>query len=241
MSREEEHSPQASSSTECIRSSQHAELSHESPENDSLLASPTRAECMSTMSVDTAETGGTMEDEAPWDYPTQGAMKESISSADEDEAIIGLPPLDIPTRQDKLLPACDFSEARPCTPPNQLMSNITSSPEGENHHETPSFIQGPLQLRQVIAADPHRIIHAIKHMMRNVEVLEKVTKVPRNEVEERQRERVKMLADTERYLEEVQRAKFIAETRRAETASSMEDERNAMKFNPSAVSCSFSS
>lgn len=237
----DEHSSLAWSPTECIPSSQHAEVPQAYAEKDCPLASPTRAEHMSIKSADTTETRGTTGGETPWDSSTLEAMKESISSVHGDEATIGLPAPDGLTKQGELLPAFDFSEVRPCTPPNQLISNIISSPEGGNHHDTPSFIQGPIKLRQVISADPHRIIHAIKHMMRNVAELEKMAKVPAIEVEQRQKERAKMMADTERYLEEVRKAKVITETRRAETASTMENERNSMKFNPSAVSCSFSS
>lgn len=234
--------PLAPSSTECIPSSQQAEFPQANPEKDNLLASPTQAECMSIMSVDTAETRGTAADSGtPWDSPIMGTVKESISSVDEDEAIIGSSPLECPNRQDRLLPAFEFQGKRPSTPPNRLISNLISSSDGDDHHNTPSFIQGPIPLKQLIDTDPHRIIHAIKQMMRNIIVLEKMVNCPGHEVEQRQRERMKMLADIERYLEEVETAKLITETGRAEAVSTTERGRMNTKFNPSAVSCPFSS
>ncbi|KAM3085961.1 hypothetical protein ACMFMG_003012 [Clarireedia jacksonii] len=241
MSHEEEYSSPAVSPMEYNESSQQVECQQVSREQDNALESPTGAGSMSTMSVDTTETRGTMDGETQWDSPTIGTMMESISSIDENEAPLRLTPVEIPTRQHKFSSAFEIPGLRPCTPPNPLTFNTISSPDGENHHNTPSFIQGPIQLRQVIATDPHRIIHAIKQMMRNIIALEKMTMVfPRHEVEKRQRARMKMLADIERYLEEFQNAKLRAETGRAEAASSVEKDKYATKFNPSAVNYSFS-
>ncbi|KAI9645053.1 hypothetical protein NHQ30_007092 [Ciborinia camelliae] len=122
-------------------------------------------------------------------------------------------------------------------------------------HDTPSYIRGGLPLRQVVENDPHRVIHAIKHMMHGIVYLRRQLGAKPDELEFLQDNHLGVLKQIDILSENDRLAKSALEKKQAaikEAKLAMEKERaiavkeaeclkseclkSATKFNPGAVS-----
>ncbi|KAF7912663.1 uncharacterized protein EAF01_001684 [Botrytis porri] len=241
-----------------------------SPKDDSVdekeiqVLSPNTAECMSVLSTETSETAVEAEDaNTPWDSPTQNgeddtpAMKEEefenetavpfpdfVATKTSSPSQREVPPFQFPAVAGKS--ESDIYSASP-EPMKTKNTEVEELCEAERH-DTPSYIRGGLPLWDVVVNDPHRVIHAIKHMMHGIVVMSKATGAPPQEIKTimdshlstlrqieilTERERVAKLALEMRQAAD-RGAQMALEKERAITVKEMEPSKPATKFNPGA-------
>ncbi|TGO19424.1 hypothetical protein BTUL_0004g00600 [Botrytis tulipae] len=236
-------------------------------EKETLLSSPSTAECMSILSTETAETALEGENaNTPWDSPTQNGEDDTTMSKDEefDNESTVLFPNFIATEtssppQKEVLPPfqfpavaadteCEIYSASP-EPMKTKNMEVEELCEAERH-DTPSYIRGGLPLWDVVVNDPHRVIHAIKHMMHGIVVMSKAKGAPPQEIKDivdshlstlrqieilTERERVTRLACEMRQAAD-RRAQLALEKKHSVTVKETEPLKSATKFNPDAKS-----
>ncbi|TGO54901.1 hypothetical protein BCON_0100g00210 [Botryotinia convoluta] len=234
-------------------------------EKENLLLSPSTAECMSILSTETGETAVDGEDaNTPWDSPTQNGEDNTTMSKDvefDNESTVLFPNF-IATEtsspsQKEVLPPFQF----PAVAAESGSDNYSASPKPmktknmeveelceAERHDTPSYIKGGLPLWDVVVNDPHRVIHAIKHMMHGIVVMNKAKGAPPHEIQDivnshlstlrqieilTERERLARLAFEMKQAAD-REARLTFEKERATTFKEMEPLKSATKFNPDA-------
>ncbi|KAF7936198.1 uncharacterized protein EAE98_002417 [Botrytis deweyae] len=234
-------------------------------EKENLLLSPSTAECMSILSTETGETAVEGEDaNTPWDSPTQNGEDDTTMLKDgefDNESTVLFPNF-IATEtssppQKEVLPPFQFpavavgseSDIYSASPEPMKAKNIEVEELCEaERHDTPSYIRGGLPLWDVVVNDPHRVIHAIKHMMHGIVVMSKAKGAPPQEIKEivdshlstlrqieilTEKERVARLACEMRQTAD-RGAQLAPENKCSVTAKEMEPLKSATKFNPDA-------
>ncbi|ESZ91180.1 hypothetical protein SBOR_8431 [Sclerotinia borealis F-4128] len=237
-------------------------------EKENILPSPTAAECMSILSKETAETA-VEEEEAqsesmPWDYSTVNTDSDNSVSKDENvdsEAIIVFPSFTAVNTPDppqqEVLPLFKFP-ATVIEPEVNLYNDspkLTKAKKVEieelceaERHDTPSYIRGGLPLRQVVANDPHRVIHAIKHMMHGIVYMRRALGAKQEEIDflidnhQNALNEIDILSENARLARlaiekkqaAIKEARLAMEKKRAVATKAMECSKTATKFNPDA-------
>lgn len=236
-------------------------------EKEALLSSPSTAECMSILSTETAETAVEGEDaNTPWDSPTRNGEDDTTMSKDEEfenESTVIFPnfiasEISSPPQKEVLPPfqfpaaAADSESDIYSTSPEPMETKIMEVEElcEAERHDTPSYIRGGLPLWDVVVNDPHRVIHAIKHMMHGIVVMSKANGAPPQEIKEIVDSHLSALRQIEILTERERVARLACETRQAAdrgaqlalekkhsvTVKETEPLKSATKFNPDAVS-----
>ncbi|TGO25157.1 hypothetical protein BPAE_0086g00220 [Botrytis paeoniae] len=234
-------------------------------EKETLLLSPSTAECMSILSTETGETAVEGEDvDTPWDSPTQNGEDDTTMSKDgefDNESSVLFPnfiatEISSPS-QKEVLPPFQFpaeaaeseSDIYSASPELMKIKNIEVEELCEaERHDTPSYIKGGLPLWDVVVNDPHRVIHAIKHMMHGIVVMNKTKGAPPHEIQDivnshlSTLRQIEILTERERLARSAfemkqaadREARLALEKKRAVTVKEMEPPKSATKFNPDA-------
>ncbi|KAF7951670.1 hypothetical protein EAE96_006969 [Botrytis aclada] len=234
-------------------------------EKETLLLSPSTAECMSVRSTETGETAVEGEDaNTPWDSPTQNGAADTTTSKDgefDDESTVlfpnfvatetSSPPQKevLPPFQSLAVPA-ESESAIYSASPEPIKTEIMEVEElsEAERHDTPSYIKGGLPLWDVVVNDPHRVIHAIKHMMHGIVVMNKAKGTSPQEIKEIVDTHLSTLRQIEILTEKERLARLAFETKQAAdrearfafekehtvTVKEMEPLKSATRFNPDA-------
>ncbi|KAM0318077.1 hypothetical protein ACHAO8_002055 [Botrytis cinerea] len=234
-------------------------------EKENLVLSPNTTACMSILSTETGDTAVEGEDaNTLWDSPTQNGEDDTTmlkdGEFDNGPTVLfpdfGATETSSPS-QKELLPPFQF----PAVAAESKGDIYSASPEPTKtknmeveelceaeRHDTPSYIKGGLPLWDVVVNDPHRVIHAIKHMMHGIVVMQKAKGAPPAEIEEivnshlSTLRQIEILTEKERLARSALEMKQAAdrgarlafEKERAITAKGMEPLKSATKFNPDA-------
>ena len=236
-------------------------------EKENLVLSPNTTACMSILSTETGDTAVEGEDaNTLWDSPTQNGEDDTTmlkdGEFDNGPTVLfpdfGATETSSPS-QKELLPPFQF----PAVAAESKGDIYSASPEPTKtknmeveelceaeRHDTPSYIKGGLPLWDVVVNDPHRVIHAIKHMMHGIVVMQRAKGAPPAEIEEivnshlSTLRQIEILTEKERLARSALEMKQAAdrgarlafEKERAITVKGMEPLKSATKFNPAAVS-----
>ncbi|KAJ8060947.1 hypothetical protein OCU04_010026 [Sclerotinia nivalis] len=231
-------------------------------EKEHVLISPTNAECTSIMSDETA--AEVEEANTPWNSPTENKDHDISVVKDEDsgsEATAEFPDfITIETTnppQKELLPPFKFPVAT--TMPK--IDHYNASPKlakaknmeveelcEAERHDTPSYIEGALPLLDVVMNDPHRVIHAIKHMMQSIVFMKRALGAPQDELDRLMNAHSSELARIDNLCEKerlarlpieikkaaIKGARLVTENEHAIAFKEMEHPKSATRFNPDA-------
>ncbi|APA14553.1 predicted protein [Sclerotinia sclerotiorum 1980 UF-70] len=237
---------------------------HSIGEKEDVLLSPTNAECTSIMSDETA--ADVEEANTPWNSPTENKNNDISVAKDEDfesEATAEFPNfITIETTnppQKELLPPFEFPDTTTMlkidhynAPPKLGRAKgmeVEELCEAERH-ETPSYIEGALPLLDVVTNDPHRVIHAIKHMMQGIVFMKSALGAPQDEldrlmnVHSSELDLIDDLFEKERLARlsigikkaAIEGAQLVTKNEHAIAFKEMEHSKSATRFNPDAVS-----
>ncbi|KAF7854171.1 hypothetical protein EAF04_010468 [Stromatinia cepivora] len=236
--------------------------SHSIGEKEHVLLSPTTAECTSIMSDETA--AEVEEANTPWNSPTENKDRDISIIKDEDfesEATTEFPDfIAIETTnppQKELLPPFKF----PVATTKPKIDHYNASPKlakaknmeveelcEAERHDTPSYIEGALPLWDVVINDPHRVIHAIKHMMQGIVSMKRALGAPQYELDHLMNIHSRVLAQTDDLCEKerlarlpieiknaaIKGARLVTENELAIAVEDMELPKSAIRFNPDA-------
>lgn len=235
-------------------------------EKDSILLSPATAGCVSILSNDTGETAIERDETStPWGSPIADKEGDIVVKNEELDtkatAIFPdfitmdkttpsqnepLRPFDFPATQ--METGTDLYNASPIMEKANT-EEVEALCEAERH-DTPSYISGPLDLRWVVENDPHRAMHAIKGMMRNILALEKGFGASQERLDflmyeyQKHLRIINTLSENARLASlpfekkevRIRDARMAGENTRAIAAQQAEIQKSATKFNPDAVS-----
>ncbi|CAD6446768.1 fc74d115-2bc4-4e71-923f-3180ed392a2f [Sclerotinia trifoliorum] len=236
--------------------------SHSIGKREHVLLSPTNAECTSIMSDETMTE--VEEANTPWNSPTEN--NDNNISVVKDGDLGGGATAEFPDSiaiettnppQKELLPPFKFPDSTAML----KIDHYNSSPKlakvknmefeelcEAERHDTPSYIEGGLPLLDVVMNDPHRVIHAIKHMMQGIIFMKRALGAPRDELEHlmnahsstldriddlREKERLARLS-IERKKSEIKMAQLVTENEHIIAFKEMEHPKSATRFNPDA-------